>query len=87
MARLADLFEVNVKNDIKELFDVISECMNVEDVIISNKNIAFTFKGYISNYEIEKLQQILGIKSFIMRRHNYEKEEIIFTYNSELNIE
>ena len=72
-----------MKSQLKELFTGFTDCfLAIEDVIITDKNIKFTFKGYISSHDIKKLQNKLGIDSFIVRKHNYEKQEIIFTYNS-----
>lgn len=75
-----------MKNDFTAMFNAISECMiNVEDIIISEKNVAFTFKGYISNTDINKLQAKIGIESFIIRTHGCSKNEIVFTHNSILD--
>ena len=88
MAELKDLFVgSNMKYELKELFETIEQCMRVEDIIITKKNVSFTFKGYISNFDIMKLQKALGIDSFIVRTHNYDRNEIVFTYNSELDRE
>lgn len=77
-----------MKQQLRELFTGFTDCfLAIEDVIITDTNIKFTFKGYISSHDIKKLQQKLGIDSFIVRKHNYEKEEIIFTYNSVLDKE
>lgn len=72
-----------MKSQLKELFTGFTDCfLAIEDVIITDKNIKFTFKGYISSHDIKKLQNKLGIDSFMVKKHNYEKQEIIFTYNS-----
>ena len=71
-----------MKKDFTKIFQAISECMNVEDVIITKKNVSFTFKGYISSNDIAKLQNTIGIESFIVKTHNYNKNEIVFTHNS-----
>lgn len=73
-----------MKSMILTLFNEISECMNVKEIIITDKNIALTFDGYLSNYEIAKLQNKLDIESFAIKKHNYNRMEIVFTYNSEL---
>lgn len=75
-----------MKQQLKELFTGFTECMlAIEDVIITDTNIKFTFKGYISSHDIKKLQNKLGIESFIVKKHNYDKQEIVFTYNSVLD--
>ena len=85
MTELKDLFvSSEMKSQLIEIFSEIEDCMSVEEIIITKKNVAFTFKGYISSHDIQKLQQVLQTRSFIIRKHNYEKQEIIFTYNSEL---
>ena len=72
-----------MKSQLKELFTGFTDCfLAIEDVIITDTNIKFTFKGYISSHDITKLQNKLGIDSFMVKKHNYEKQEIIFTYNS-----
>ena len=72
-----------MKSQLKELFTGFTDCfLAIEDVIITDKNIKFTFKGYISSHDIKKLQNKLEIDSFMVKKHNYEKQEIIFTYNS-----
>ena len=71
-----------MKNDFTSMFQAINECMPVEDIIITDKNVAFTFKGYLSNHHIDKLQQKIGIESFIIRTHNYNRNEIVFTHDS-----
>ena len=77
-----------MKQQLKELFTGFTDCfLAIEDVIITDTNIKFTFKGYISSHDIKKLQNKLGIESFIVKTHNYEKQEIIFTYNSVLDKE
>ena len=71
-----------MKKDFTKMFQAISKCIKVEDVIITEKNVSFTFKGYISSNNIAKLQDTIGIESFIIQKHNYNKNEIVFTHNS-----
>lgn len=71
-----------MKKQLKKLFESFNDCMNVHDVIITEKNVALTFKGYLSSHDINKLVKMLEIDNYIVKTHNYEKMEIIFTYNS-----
>lgn len=71
-----------MKKQLKKLFENFNNCMNVHDIIITEKNIALTFKGYLSSNDINKLVKMLEIDNYIVKTHNYEKMEIVFTYNS-----
>jgi hypothetical protein len=71
-----------MKNQLKTIFQAINDCMNVQDIIITERNVAFTFKGYLASHDIEKLVKTLEIDHYLVKKHNYEKMEIVFTYNS-----